>query len=167
MKFIIKSFLIQYIWFHILILPRITICVIIQIQKNGMMVYDDSAFNDGFTLTDSYSVYPNAFNSYSNDGRYTKHIYIGSERIASQLSTSFPAQGNVAGYNVGIRVDYATKRDLMNAQIDSAYTAFGLWWNRSNPTHLETVKTVHRRPKMTEIGLKKAEYIRSTVAKTS
>ena len=44
-----------------------------------------------------------------------------------QLSTSFPAQGNVAGYNVGIRVDYANKRDLMNAQLDSAYTAFGLW----------------------------------------
>ena len=91
-----------------------------------MMVYDDSAFNDGFTLTDSYSVYPNAFNSYSNDGRYTKHIYIGSERIASQLSTSFPAQGNVAGYNVGIRVDYANKRDLMeqapfNSQRDMVY----------------------------------------------
>lgn len=96
------------------------------------MVYDDSAFNDGFTLTDSYSVYPNAFNSYSNDGRYTKHIYIGSERIASQLSTSFPAQGNVAGYNVGIRVDYANKRDLMNAQIDSAYTAFGLVYKGIN-----------------------------------
>lgn len=96
------------------------------------MVYDDSAFNDGFTLTDSYSVYPNAFNSYSNDGRYTKHIYLGSERIASQLSTSFPAQGNVAGYNVGIRVDYANKRDLMNAQIDSAYTAFGLVYKGIN-----------------------------------
>ena len=97
-----------------------------------MMVYDDSAFNDGFTLTDSYSIYPNAFNSYSNDGRYTKHIYLGSERIASQLSTSFPAQGNVAGYNVGIRVDYANKRDLMNAQIDSAYTAFGLVYKGIN-----------------------------------
>ena len=32
------------------------------------------------------------------------------------------------------------------------------WWNRSNPTHLETVKTVHRRPKMTEIGLKNGVY---------
>ena len=96
------------------------------------MVYDDSAFNDCFTLTDSYSVYPNAFNSYSNDGRYTKHIYIGSERIASQLSETFPAQGDVAGYNVGIHVDYANKRDLLNAQIDSAYTAFGLVYKGIN-----------------------------------
>ena len=45
----------------------------------------NSVKNGGFIATDTYSVYPNGFFRCSNDGRYTKHIYIGAERIASQV----------------------------------------------------------------------------------
>ena len=91
-------------------------------------IFVNSLFNGGFTVTDSYSVYPSAFYSYSNDGRYTKHVYIGASRIASQVSEQPEQwQNDVAGHGTSqhIRVDYLSKRELQKARIDSAYRAFG------------------------------------------
>ena len=99
----------------------------------------NSVKNGGFIATDTYSVYPNGFFRCSNDGRYTKHIYIGAERIASQVGGKpYPSPNtesvSVAGRSNGIdiRVDYSGKLDQHLAQIDSVYDAFDLPYNGTN-----------------------------------
>ena len=99
----------------------------------------NSVKNGGFMATDTYSVYPNGFFRCSNDGRYTKHIYIGAERIASQVGGKpYPSPNtesvSVAGRSNGIdiRVDYSGKLDQHLAQIDSVYDAFDLPYNGTN-----------------------------------
>ena len=99
----------------------------------------NSVKNGGFIATDTYSVYPNGFFRCSNDGSYTKHIYIGAERIASQVGGKpYPSPNtesvSVAGRSNGIdiRVDYSGKLDQHLAQIDSVYDAFDLPYNGTN-----------------------------------
>ena len=102
-------------------------------------VFVNSEQNAVFTRTDKFTVYPNPYFSYSDDGRYTKHIYIGAERIASQVGGKpYPSPNtesvSVAGRSNGIdiRVDYTGKLDQHLAQIDSVYDAFDLPYNGTN-----------------------------------
>ena len=102
-------------------------------------VFVNSDEDGTVTQTDRYSVYPNGYYSYGDDGRYTKHIYIGAERIASQVGGKpYPSPNtesvSVAGRSNGIdiRVDYSGKLDQHLAQIDSVYDAFDLPYNGTN-----------------------------------
>ena len=102
-------------------------------------VFVNSEEDGTVTQTDKYSVYPNGYYSYGDDGRYTKHIYIGAERIASQVGGKpYPSPNtesvSVAGRSNGIdiRVDYTGKLDQHLAQIDSVYDAFDLPYNGTN-----------------------------------
>ena len=102
-------------------------------------VFVNSEHNGTVTQTDRYSVYPNGYYSYGDDGRYTKHIYIGAERIVSQVGGKpYPSPNtesvSVAGRSNGIdiRVDYSGKLDQHLAQIDSVYDAFDLPYNGTN-----------------------------------
>ena len=102
-------------------------------------VFVNSEEDGTVTQTDRYSVYPNGYYSYGDDGRYTKHIYIGAERIASQVGGKpYPSPNtesvSVAGRSSGIdiRVDYSGKLDQHLAQIDSVYDAFDLPYNGTN-----------------------------------
>ena len=94
-------------------------------------VFVNSEQNAALTQTEKYAVYPSPFFTYTNGGIYTRHIYIGSERIASQVSNSLnysPSALDVAGHSddIRIRVDYERKREELRAQIDSAYSEFDL-----------------------------------------
>ena len=102
-------------------------------------VFVNSDQNTVLTQTNKFTVYPNPYFSYSDDGRYTKHIYIGAERIASQVGGKpYPSPNtesvSVAGRSNGIdiRVDYSGKLDQHLAQIDSVYDAFDLPYNGTN-----------------------------------
>ena len=102
-------------------------------------VFVNSEEDGTVTQTDRYSVYPNGYYSYGDDGRYTKHIYIGAERIASEVGGKpYPSPNtesvSVAGRSNGIdiRVDYSGKLEQHLAQIDSVYDAFDLPYNGTN-----------------------------------
>ena len=58
---------------------------VIKEYGSNQAIYVNSALNGCVTQTGRYTVYPNAYYSYGDDGRYTKHIYIGSERVLSQV----------------------------------------------------------------------------------
>ncbi|MDQ1097185.1 RHS repeat-associated core domain-containing protein [Chryseobacterium camelliae] len=49
-------------------------------------LYQNGALVDGSMVLNAYSIYLNPFMVVTSDGKYTKHYYAGSERIASRLS---------------------------------------------------------------------------------
>ena len=82
------------------------------------------------TDTLAYSVYPNAYISINGD-RWTKHYYIGGERVASRtgiLSDGFnslsTSDNNSAGFNLGINVDYDNMCHAEEDSIAAMYERF-------------------------------------------
>ena len=81
----------------------------------------------------TYTLYPNAFLTYDEDGQYVKHIYMGGERVVSKIvhpmtffvhSPKAAARADFEGYMPLSR--YKAKKRLMEAAIDSSYQALGV-----------------------------------------
>jgi len=51
-------------------------------------LYQNGALVDGSMVLKSYTVYPNPYMTVTSDGKFTKHYYTGSQRIASYLSSN-------------------------------------------------------------------------------
>ena len=103
------------------------------IKENGdnISVFVNSRQDGCVMQTGRYSVYPNPYYSYGDDGRYTKHIYIGSERVLSQVGGVYgePRLLDVAGHDVRIKVDYPQIRASQDSVMEAAYTHFDLPYN--------------------------------------
>jgi len=104
---------------------------VIKEHGSNMAVFVNSRQDGCVTQTGRYSVYPNPYYSYGDDGRYTKHIYIGSERVLSQVGGVYgePRILDVAGHDVRIKVDYPQIRASQDSVMESAYTHFDLPYN--------------------------------------
>ena len=48
-------------------------------------IYENGQLTDSSINVDSYTMYPSGYLVYNNDGRYTKHYYMGATRIATQV----------------------------------------------------------------------------------
>ena len=83
------------------------------------------------TDTLTYSVYPNPYISITGN-RWTKHYYVGSERIASQTGTisSFGdlniPDNHAAGASLGINISYSGKKQMEEDSIASMYSQLGV-----------------------------------------
>ena len=79
------------------------------------IIYDNSEFFGGVTNTAKFSLYVSPYLVASQGGKYTKHIYIGSQRIVSKLGDlasygADPRRIPYAGTEAdGVSVDYQTK----------------------------------------------------------
>ena len=104
---------------------------VIKEYGSNQAIYVNSALNGCVTQTGRYTVYPNAYYSYGDDGRYTKHIYIGSERVLSQVGGVYgePRILDVAGHDVRIKVDYPQIRASQDSVMEAAYSHFDLPYN--------------------------------------
>ena len=98
-------------------------------------IYVNSEFSGGRTNTAKFSLYVSPYLVASQGGRYTKHIYIGSQRIVSKLGNlasygadprRIPYAGNEAD---GITVDYKAKYALQQQSIKDNYKDFGVAYN--------------------------------------
>ena len=98
-------------------------------------IYVNSEFSGGNTGTARFSLYVSPYLVASQGGRYTKHIYIGSQRIVSKLGDlasygvdprRIPYAGNEAD---GITVDYKAKYALQQQSIKDNYKDFGVAYN--------------------------------------
>ena len=98
-------------------------------------IYVNSEFSGGNTNTAKFSLYVSPYLVASQGGRYTKHIYIGSQRIVSKLGDlasygadprRIPYAGNEAD---GITVDYKAKYALQQQSIKDNYKDFGVAYN--------------------------------------
>jgi len=88
---------------------------ITKMSGGGQGIFVNSVFSGGKTSTSDFSLYVNPYLVAQNGGRYTKHIYIGSQRIVSKLGDfdsygADPRRVEKAGESFsGVKVDYDTK----------------------------------------------------------
>ena len=98
-------------------------------------IYVNSEFSGGNTGTARFSLYVSPYLVAGQGGKYTKHIYIGSQRIVSKLGDlasygadprRIPYAGNEAD---GVTVDYKAKYSQQLQSIKDNYKAFDQPYN--------------------------------------
>ena len=88
---------------------------ITKMSGGGQGIFVNSAFSGGKTSTSDFTLYVNPYLVAQNGGRYTKHIYIGSQRIVSKIGDfdsygADPRRVEKAGESFsGVKVDYDIK----------------------------------------------------------
>lgn len=98
-------------------------------------VYVNSEFAGGRTNTAKFSLYVSPYLVANQGGRYTKHIYIGSQRIVSKIGDfasygSDPRRIQYAGSEAdAISVDYAGKYSAQQEVIKENYATFEVPYN--------------------------------------
>lgn len=98
-------------------------------------VYVNSEFAGGRTNTGKFSLYVSPYLVANQGGRYTKHIYIGSQRIVSKIGDfasygSDPRRIQYAGSEAdAISVDYAGKYSAQQEAIKENYATFEVPYN--------------------------------------
>ena len=101
----------------------------------GEQIYVNSEFSAGVTNTAKFSLYVSPYLVASQGGKYTKHIYIGSQRIVSKLGDlasygADPRRIPYAGTETdGVSVDYQTKYNRQQQAIKDNYADFGVPYN--------------------------------------
>ena len=99
------------------------------------IIYDNSEFFGGVTNTAKFSLYVSPYLVASQGGKYTKHIYIGSQRIVRKLGDlasygADPRRIPYAGTEAdGVSVDYQTKYNRQQQAIKDNYADFGVPYN--------------------------------------
>ena len=98
-------------------------------------IYVNSEFSGGNTGTARFSLYVSPYLVAGQGGKYTKHIYIGSQRIVSKLGDlasygadprRIPYAGNEAD---GVTVDYKAKYSQQLQSIKDNYKMFDIPYN--------------------------------------
>ena len=98
-------------------------------------VYVNSGFAGGRTNTARFSLYVSPYLVANQGGRYTKHIYIGGERIVSKIGdfASYgpdPRRIEYAGSEAdAVTVDYDVKYSQQLQAIKNNYATFGVPYN--------------------------------------
>ena len=102
---------------------------------DGTVVYVNSLFSGGNTQTAKFILYVSPYLVASQGGKYTKHIYVGSQRIVSKLGDlqSYGADPRRIPYagseSDNINVDYKGKYTSQQQSIKNNYTAFDVPYN--------------------------------------
>ena len=98
-------------------------------------VYVNGVFSGGSTNTAKFSLYVSPYLVANQGGRYTKHIYAGSQRIVSKVGDfasygSDPRRIEYAGANTdGLSVDYKSKYAAQQQVIKDNYRFFDVPYN--------------------------------------
>ena len=98
-------------------------------------VYVNSEFAGGRTNTAKFSLYVSPYLVANQGGRYTKHIYIGSQRIVSKIGDfasygADPRRIQYAGKEAdAVNVDYDVKYSQQLQAIKENYATFGVQYN--------------------------------------
>ena len=98
-------------------------------------VYVNGVFSGGSTNTAKFSLYVSPYLVANQGGRYTKHIYAGSQRIVSKVGDfasygSDPRRIEYAGANTdGLSVDYKAKYAAQQQVIKDNYKTFEVPYN--------------------------------------
>ena len=122
---------------------------VIKEHGGNQAVFVNSEQDGVLTDTRQFTIYPSAYLTVHNGSWYTKHIYIGSERIASRMGTmlvddlseTFEANAILAGENVFEEIDYDGQCDTLARVMRSNYAYFDLPYNGENRHGEEMVST--------------------------
>ena len=131
---------------------------VIKEHGGNQAVFVNSRQDGVLTDTRQFTIYPSAYMTVHDGGWYTKHVYIGSERIASRmgsvldaLSSSFE-ENDLAGQNVFTDIDYDGQCDAMSLVMMSNYEHFGLPYNGENRHAEEGEEMVSTPPRGGDTG---------------
>ena len=123
------------------------------VKEHGVngAVFVNSERSGATTDTRQFTVYPSAYLSVHDGGRYTNHIYIGTERIASRLNTMDDGlssyDGNdLAGSGVAVNVDYESKYNAQVQSMKDNYSHFGLPYSGEDRYNDTTVTNLNNLP---------------------
>ena len=121
---------------------------VIKEHGGNQAVFVNSEQDGVLTDTRQFTIYPSAYLTVHNGSWYTKHVYIGSERIASRMGTmlnalseTFEANAILAGENVFEDMDYDDRCDTLARVMRSNYAYFDLPYNGYNRHGEEMVST--------------------------
>ena len=107
----------------------------VKTSGEGEQIYVNSEFAGGRTNTAKFSLYVSPYLVANQGGRYTKHIYIGSQRIVSKLGDfasygSDPRRIPYAGSETdAVNVDYKGKYASQQQVIKDNYATFNVPYN--------------------------------------
>ena len=107
----------------------------VKTSGEGEQLYVNSEFAGGRTSTAKFSLYVSPYLVASQGGRYTKHIYIGSQRIVSKIGDfasygSDPRRIQYAGSETdGLSVNYKQKYSAQQQVIKDNYAIFEVPYN--------------------------------------
>ena len=108
----------------------------VKLSGNNEAVYVNTVPSANETQTDRFTIYPSPYMVFTNGGRYTKHIYIGSERIVSKVAIDNgynPATTPTAAYGNNTYVTRLNNKSAaLNDSIEAIYTKFQLPFNGLN-----------------------------------
>ena len=105
------------------------------LTQQGEQLYVNSEFAGGRTNTAKFSLYVSPYLVANQSGRYTKHIYIGSQRIVSKIGDfasygSDPRRIQYAGSETdGLSVNYKQKYSAQQQIIKDNYAIFEVPYN--------------------------------------
>ncbi len=116
---------------------------VIKESGDGEGIYVNNVFSGGRTETGNFTAYINPYLVVSPGGSYTKHIYIGNQRIVSKLGDldsygADPRRIPYAGADVeGSSVDYKGKYTASIQNIKDAYKAFDVpYYGKDNDDYV-------------------------------
>ncbi|MFC4476483.1 RHS repeat domain-containing protein [Flavobacterium chungangensis] len=101
-----------------------------KLSGGGQGIFVNSVFSGGKTSTSDFTLYVNPYLVAQNGGRYTKHIYIGSQRIVSKLGDfdsygADPRRVEKAGESFsGVKVNYDAKYKKSLDVVKANYATF-------------------------------------------
>ena len=107
----------------------------VKTSGEGEQLYVNSEFAGGRTSTTKFSLYVSPYLVANQGGRYTKHIYIGSQRIVSKIGDfasygSDPRRIQYAGSETdGLSVNYKQKYSAQQQVIKDNYAIFEVPYN--------------------------------------
>ena len=107
----------------------------VKTSGEGEQLYVNSEFAGGHTNTAKFSLYVSPYLVANQGGRYTKHIYIGSQRIVSKIGDfasygSDPRRIQYAGSETdGLSVNYKQKYSAQQQVIKDNYAIFEVPYN--------------------------------------
>ena len=108
----------------------------VKLSGNNEAVYVNTVPSANETQTDRFTIYLSPYMVFTNGGRYTKHIYIGSERIVSKVAIDNgynPATTPTAAYGNNTYVTRLNNKSAaLNDSIVAIYTKFQLPYNGLN-----------------------------------
>lgn len=103
-----------------------------KMSGGGQGIFVNSVFAGGKTSTTDFTLYVNPYLVAQNGGRYTKHIYIGSQRIVSKIGDfdsygADPRRVEKAGESFsGVKVNYDAKYKKSLEAVKANYDEFGV-----------------------------------------
>jgi RHS repeat-associated protein len=107
----------------------------VKTSGDGEGVFVNSVFSGGRTGTANFTAYVNPYLVVSPGGNYTKHVYIGSQRIVSKLGDlasygADPRRIEYAGAGLdGSKIDYKGKYTTSIQNIKDRYAVLGVPYN--------------------------------------